>query len=193
MRKAPRNTPLRTALTPYSIGMKLKTLRTEKGLTLTRLGAEVGLSSGLLSKLESEHMIPTIPTLLRICHVHGIDLTYFFAVPTQHSLAITRHSHMMDGRREQPSIRQTPLHATTAQGHQLAKIVEISVGATLRVSEVGARTELTAYVLEGTLHVTAAGAEEILHTGDCIVLDTDTPVVWSAPETRSRVLAVFAK
>ena len=97
MRKAPRNTPLGTALTPYSIGLKLKTLRTEKGLTLTRIGAEVGLSSGLLSKLESEHMIPTIPPLLRIFHVHGVDLTYFFAAPRQHSLAITRHSHMMDG------------------------------------------------------------------------------------------------
>src|SRR3569833_1284525 len=77
--------------------------------------------------------------------------------------------------------------------HQLSKLIEISVGATCRVSEVGARTELTAYVLEGTLHVTAAGAEEILYTGDCIVLDTDTPLLWSAPEIRSRVLAVFAK
>jgi DNA-binding XRE family transcriptional regulator len=38
----------------YALASKLKALRAEKGVTLSRLGAEVGLSSALLSKLESE-------------------------------------------------------------------------------------------------------------------------------------------
>ena len=40
-------------LAPYAIGWKLKALRTEKGLTLSRLAAETGFSTALLSKLES--------------------------------------------------------------------------------------------------------------------------------------------
>jgi len=48
MQHAPKNEPY-AALTPYSIGMKLKTLRTERGLTLARLGAEIGLSTALLT------------------------------------------------------------------------------------------------------------------------------------------------
>ena len=78
MRQAPKTKP-HTALTPYSIGVKLKTLRTEKGLTLSRLGAEVGLSTALLSKLESELMIPTLPTLAKIAHCYGVDLAFFFS------------------------------------------------------------------------------------------------------------------
>ena len=57
------------ALAPYAIGSRLKALRTEKGLTLSRLGAETGLSTALLSKLESERMIPTLQTLLKISRV----------------------------------------------------------------------------------------------------------------------------
>jgi uncharacterized cupin superfamily protein len=48
-------------------------------------------------------------------------------------------------------------------------------------------------VLEGTLHLTSAGTEEVLHSGDILVLDTDSAVTWSAPETGCRVLAVFAR
>jgi len=48
MQHAPKSEP-HAALTPYSIGVKLKTLRTERGLTLARLGAEIGLSTALLT------------------------------------------------------------------------------------------------------------------------------------------------
>lgn len=53
----------RWSLEPYSIGMKLRTLRTQKHLTLSRLAAETSLSTALLSKLETDRMIPTLPTL----------------------------------------------------------------------------------------------------------------------------------
>ena len=55
----------------YSIGAKLRTLRVAKGLTLTRLAAEIGLSTALLSKLETDRMLPTLATLWRICQVYG--------------------------------------------------------------------------------------------------------------------------
>src|ERR1700739_4381835 len=69
----------RWALEPYSIGMKLRTLRTQKHLTLSRLAAETGLSTALLSKLETDRMIPTLPTLATICRVYGVGLSHFFS------------------------------------------------------------------------------------------------------------------
>jgi DNA-binding transcriptional regulator YiaG len=47
------------SLEPYCIGMKLRSLRTQKRLTLSRLAAETGLSTALLSKLETDRMVPT--------------------------------------------------------------------------------------------------------------------------------------
>lgn len=71
----------RWSLEPYNIGMKLRTLRTQKHLTLSRLAVETGLSTALLSKLETDRMIPTLPTLSNICRVYGVGLSYFFTWP----------------------------------------------------------------------------------------------------------------
>ena len=67
------------ALAPYCIGLKLRALRTQKRLTLARLAAETGLSTALLSKLETNRMIPTLPTLATNSRVYGVGMSHFFA------------------------------------------------------------------------------------------------------------------
>ena len=69
------------SLEPYCIGMKLRSLRTKKRLTLSRLAAETGLSTALLSKLETDRMVPTLPTLATISRVYGVGISYFFSEP----------------------------------------------------------------------------------------------------------------
>jgi len=189
----PRQSFNHEALAPYSLGSKLKALRAEKGVTLSRLGAEVGLSTALLSKLESEFMIPTLPTLAKLSRAYGVDLAYFFSPVTHHSLAITRGAHIVDSRREQATTRNTPLHHATPESRQFSKIVDIPAGATLNVGGAGLRTQLTAYVLAGPLSVSVAGAVELLQTGDCLVLDTDAALIFAALENPCRVLTVFAR
>ena len=178
----------------YSIGLKLKTLRAEKRLTLTRLAGETGLSTALLSKLETDHMIPTLPTLARLCKVYGVGLGYFFSDSAHHSLAITRQAHISEhGRRHEP-VTITHLHAPTAQSRMIARVLDLPPGVLSAVSESGARTELFAQVLEGCLQLATAGQTEVLETGDCAVLDTEEPVVWSAiGNSACRVLSVSFK
>jgi transcriptional regulator with XRE-family HTH domain len=184
----------RSELAPYSIGQKLRTLRIEKGLTLSRLGREAHLSTALLSKLETESMVPTLQTLVKISHIYGVDLAYFFTGPTQHSLAITRHAHVADERRSQHLPVELPLHHSSTASRQVSRILEIPAGVSWSIGNPGARTELTGYVIAGVLHLTSAGSEEVLNPGDCLVLDTDATSLWTAsPETSCRVLAVFAR
>jgi len=71
-------------------------------------------------------------------------------------------------------------------------VFDIPFGPTLALSEQGRRTELTAYVLEGTLEVNSAGSNEMLSPGDCIVLDTDIAVFCTAADAACRVLTVNA-
>src|SRR3954466_1168431 len=87
------------SLEPYCIGMKLRALRTKKRLTLSRLAAETGLSTALLSKLETDRMIPTLPTLATICKVYGVGLSHFFCEPERHALSITRKAHLQGNAR----------------------------------------------------------------------------------------------
>src|SRR6185437_12001893 len=82
------------SLRQYSIGPKLRALRTSKRLTLSRLAAQSGLSTALLSKLETEFMIPTLPTLAIICKVYGVGLSHFFCEPEHHRVSVTRKAHL---------------------------------------------------------------------------------------------------
>jgi transcriptional regulator with XRE-family HTH domain len=99
-------------LAVYSIGLKLRTLRSEKNLTLGRLAAQTGLSTALLSKLETDHMIPTLHTLEKICRAYGIGLGYFFRDPQHHSVAITRKAHTHTATEERNS---NGIHACTSR------------------------------------------------------------------------------
>ena len=60
---------LTEGLDRYSIGPKLRELRTKKKIGLVELGRRTGLSAALLSKIERGKMYPTLPTLLRISMV----------------------------------------------------------------------------------------------------------------------------
>jgi len=181
----------RWSLEPYSIGMKLRTLRTQKHLTLSRLAVETGLSTALLSKLETDRMIPTLPTLSNICRVYGVGLSYFFSEAAKHTLAITRKAHLAGNGRGQDAIKHVSLHSTTSANSLVARMVELPAGVAGMLSEAGRPVCAVIYVLEGTLRLDAGGMHETLEAGDCVYLDSEMAIGWSAAGAdRCRALMV---
>ncbi|MGB8260699.1 MAG: helix-turn-helix domain-containing protein [Terracidiphilus sp.] len=179
------------SLEPYCIGMKLRALRTAKRLTLSRLAAETGLSTALLSKLETDRMIPTLPTLATISRVYGVGLSYFFSEPERHSLSITRKAHVQSGNRGVETARFIPLNVRSEGTRLAAHVVEFPVGAVTCLPESARDTSVVAYVLEGKLELEAAGMHEQLDTGDCICFETQMPISWNAAGKHAcRVLMV---
>jgi HTH-type transcriptional repressor of puuD len=191
----------------YCIGMKLRSLRTQKRLTLARLAAETGLSTALLSKLETDRMVPTLPTLATISRVYGVGMSYFFAEPVRHTLSITRKALFEGHERGTEQARITPLnavedgsrHAATegSRSHRggtrlVAQMIEFPAGGTACMSDCLYQTTGLIYVLEGQLQVESGGLNELLKSGDCAYVDSDLPLAWSAAgKHRCRVLAVF--
>ncbi len=114
------------SLEPYCIGLKLRSLRTQKRLTLSRLAAETGLSTALLSKLETDRMIPTLPTLATISRIYGVGMSHFFAEPARHTLSITRKAHFESSGRGPEPFKVTPLNATGENPRLVAKVIEFS-------------------------------------------------------------------
>jgi len=74
---------LQQGLERYAIGPSVRALRLKKKIGLVELGRHTGLSPALLSKIERGRMFPTLPTLLRIALVFGVDLHYFFSGPRE--------------------------------------------------------------------------------------------------------------
>ncbi len=180
------------SLEPYCIGMKLRALRTQKKLTLSRLAAETGLSTALLSKLETDRMIPTLPTLATICRVYGVGMSHFFVEPEKHTLSITRKAHLQVTGRGRESVGSIPLHAPKSSSGLMAEMVEIPAGGADALSDAYHReTSGLIYVIEGSLHLDAGGLHEVLEAGDCLFIESTMPLVWSAgARQRCRILAV---
>ncbi len=178
------------SLGSYRIGLKLRSLRIQKRLTLSRLAAESGLSTGLLSKLETNRMIPTLPTLAAISRVYGVSLGHFFTDPEHHALAITRRGHLeADGRAPEP-VKITPLNPQNA--HLLAHLIELDPATPATAIDAAHERASVLYVLEGRLRLESEGESETLETGDCVWLESDAAIAWGAGDKhRCRVLAVI--
>jgi transcriptional regulator with XRE-family HTH domain len=180
------------SLEPYCIGLKLRSLRTRKRLTLSRLAAETGLSTALLSKLETDRMIPTLPTLATISRVYGVGMNYFFAEPAQHILSITRKAHLEGNGRGPESVKVIPLNAMGEGPRLVAQMIEFPAGGATIAMDKFRETSGMVYVLEGRLQLDAGGLHEVLETGDCAYMESEMALAWSAAgQHRCRVLAVL--
>jgi transcriptional regulator with XRE-family HTH domain len=179
------------SLEPYCIGMKLRALRTQKQLTLSRLAAETGLSTALLSKLETDRMIPTLPTLATISRVYGVGMSYFFSEPLKHTLSITRKAHLLGNSRGLEPIRAIPLNVPGDRARLVAQMIELPPAGTSPTVDPCCETNAVVYVLEGKLQLDAGGMREVLEAGDCVCIESEMPLAWSAEgKHRCRVLAV---
>jgi transcriptional regulator with XRE-family HTH domain len=180
------------SLEPYCIGMKLRTLRTQKQLTLSRLAAETGLSTALLSKLETDRMIPTLPTLATISRVYGVGMSYFFSEPAVHTLSITRKAHLQSDSRGLEPVKTIPLNAPTDGSRMVARMIELPANGTASSRELCEETDALVYVLEGKLQLDAGGMHEVLEAGDCAYMESEMALAWSAAgKHRCRILAVI--
>jgi transcriptional regulator with XRE-family HTH domain len=181
------------SLEPYCIGMKLRSLRTQKRLTLSRLAAETQLSTALLSKLETDRMVPTLPTLATISRVYGVGMSYFFAEPAKHTLSITRRAHLLGNNRGPESVKTTPLNAPSDNSGLTAQMIEFPIGGTSCAPDSTRAINGMIYVLEGKLQLDAGGMHEILETGDCAYMESEMSLAWSAAgKHRCRILAVMS-
>jgi len=178
-------------LEPYSIGMKLRTLRTQKRLTLARLATETGLSTALLSKLETDRMTPTLATLATICQVYGVGMGYFFSDPPRHTLAITRKAHLQGDGRGVEAVKVTALNAVVEGAALQARMIELAPGGAISTIDHLREASGMIYVLEGRLQLEAGGMHEVLETGDCVYVESALALGWSAVgKHRCRILAV---
>jgi transcriptional regulator with XRE-family HTH domain len=63
------------------VGPRLKRLRTRRGVTLTALAAETGISKSTLSRLESGQRKPSLELLLPLAEAHQVPLDELVGAP----------------------------------------------------------------------------------------------------------------
>lgn len=73
-----------------NIGMEIKKLRTEKGITLKELSEKAELSVGFISQLERGLTTIAVDSLEKLANTLGVHLTYFFDYPIKRKDIVLR-------------------------------------------------------------------------------------------------------
>ena len=164
---------------PFSVATAIKSLRKDKGYSLSRLAALSGLSKGYLSKIENGINVPTITTMARIATALEVDVTYFFLQQGQASrnrkMVFVRRDERKEINIKSPESvvrKRWPLASQKYDRHMDPYIIEVPVETTNLYQFEGQEFY---YLLEGRIEMTYGGEKYVFEAGDSVYIDCDVP------------------
>lgn len=175
-----------------ALGRRLRALRKERGLTLTQLSGQTGLSAAFISQAERGLCRVSIPSLGRLAEALAVE-AYTLILPERprsDRMEITRvrdrPGYVQSD--EVPTSLASPL---TGAGHQVM-VIEVSGGPPSRSGPFRHLNDEFLYVLEGSIEVEIDGTTAVLERGDSLVFSGGIEL-WSrvlTPETRYLIVVV---
>jgi transcriptional regulator with XRE-family HTH domain len=153
------------------VGSRLKRARTKRGVTLTELADETGISKSTLSRLESGQRKPSLELLLPIAEAHQVPLDVLVGVPEVRDPRILPKPRVRNGRMVVPLTGQAGgLHAWKVIIPRERKEPE------LRTHE----GYEWLYVLSGQMRLIVADHDITMGPGEAAEFDTGLPH-WFGP------------
>jgi len=151
-----------------AVGPRLRALRQRRGVTLSALAADTGISVSTLSRLESGQRRPNLEQLLPLARAHGVPLDDLVGAPATgdpriHIRPVKRHGQVI-----------LPLSRDTG-GLQAFKHV---IGAGVPQGVPDPRTHEGhewMYVIKGELRLVLGDLDIVLPAGEAAEFDTRTP------------------
>jgi transcriptional regulator with XRE-family HTH domain len=177
------------------LGEKIKRIRLEKGLSLKDLSAKSGISAAAIHKIESNGIIPTITTMMKISDALGKGVSYFieerrgkkdvFFVPANKRESIFTFK------------KGLKLHGISAKKYgdfmMTAAYAVVDVGASSGRKPMKHRGEELVYCLKGEMELRIGDERYTLRAGDSIHFRTDINHSWkNSGNAQSELIWVLA-
>ncbi|SDH12509.1 helix-turn-helix domain-containing protein [Nonomuraea jiangxiensis] len=163
------------------IGARIRELRTERGLTLARLAAAAGVSSGLISQVERDLADPSLETLRKIAKALDLPLFSLFQEPDATAVAVVRREARMQVRSPVGGV----VYTRVSPGHGRLEVLQghLVPGGWSAAEPWSHPSEECVLVLRGRLVVEVSGAEHLLEAGDSCYFDSSLPHRYLNPGT----------
>lgn len=161
------------------IGLRVRTLRSAKGLTLDDLAARSGVSRAMLSRIERGESSPTAQLLGRVCGGLAVTLSTLFASGEALASPLSRRSDQTlwcD-----PGSGYLRRAVSPPGTGSAAEIVEVEFPAGARVAFETARlagVDQQIVMLEGRMELTVGEDIHRLDPGDCLHMRFEQPIVF---------------
>jgi transcriptional regulator with XRE-family HTH domain/KaiC/GvpD/RAD55 family RecA-like ATPase len=167
------------------LGLRLKDLRTKRGLSQTDLAKLVGVTPSTISQIESNLIYPSLPALLKLAEMLSVEVSSFFQ--TRNAIK----ERFIFPANEAVVVKLTDLPGETIASKLLTAVdsdrkvepylIEIAPQKTVPLHFLMHKGEEIGYLLEGKLQVKMAEGLHDLRAGDLIYLSSETPTQWKNP------------
>jgi len=177
------------------LGEKIKVLRTEKSRSLKDLSELSGISAAAIHKIESNGIIPTITTMMKIADALGKNVSYFIEESKNDADVV-----FVPAKKREPIL--TFKKGLELNGISAKKYGDFIMTAAYTVLEVGAssgkkpmkhRGEELVYCLQGKVEFQIKGQTYILGPGDSLHFRTQVDHKWkNIGDKKAKLIWVLA-
>jgi transcriptional regulator with XRE-family HTH domain len=167
----------------FELGQRIRELRSGRGMTLTALADEAGLSTGLISQVERGLSDPSLETLRRIAKVLDIPIFSLFQQDGGATVAVVRK----DRRTQVRSPEHEIVYSRLSAGRGRLEVLHGHLGPrSASAAEPWSHpSEECVVVLSGALVVEVAGVDYELAEGDSAYFESSLPHRYRNPHARS--------
>jgi len=162
-----------------ALGMRLRQLRTRRGLSLAKVAKAVDISVGFLSALERSHMSASVGTLRKLARFYKTNILEFFGPDDSNSPLVTPEKRRVLQAGKGVHMELLAGGSTVMEPH-LFRIAP-DAGSGDSYSHEG---EEFLYVLKGELQIALDGHEYRLKQGDSFYFESATPHHWKNPGSK---------
>lgn len=175
------------------LGEKIKTLRTEKGWSLQDLAKRSGISAAGIHRIESNGIIPTITTMMKISDALGKRVSFFIEEKDEDSVFVSA------GKRESIFTFKKGLDLQCVSAKKYGDFIMTAayaiavVGASSGKKPMSHRGEELVYCIQGKMEFQVNGKIYILNPGDSLHFRTHAEHKWkNIGDVRAKLIWVLA-
>lgn len=164
------------AVSSGRLGVRVKDLRKERGLTLDELAGRAGVSRAMISKLERGEKNPTLVIAARLAEGLGVSLSRLAGVEERREVVLVPKERRMVLRDPETGFERQSLSPTFAgRGVEFLRNVvpEGSTSGDFPAHRKGVEEHVV--VEKGELKATLGGEEYVLREGDALYFEADVP------------------
>lgn len=177
------------------LGEKIKILRTEKSLSLKDLSNRSGISAAAIHKIESNGIIPTITTMMKIADALGKNVSHFIEESNEDKDVV-----FVSAKKREPILtfkKGLELRGISAKQYgdfiMTAAYAVLDVGASSGTKPMKHKGEELVYCLQGKVEFLIKGETYILGPGDSLNYRTQMDHKWkNVGDKKAKLIWVLA-
>lgn len=161
-----------------AVGAKLRELRTQRGLSVRTLAAQVGFSPSFISQVESDAVSPSIASLEKIASALGITLSQLFSAIEVVPRMVVRHDERVTYASAWSNSIVAVLSDPTADRAMSAVQISVAPGGMSSTALTARAHDTFAYLVAGELTLRTGREQCELCPGDAVYLQAGMPFAW---------------